>query len=784
MATNVTDPYTDLHDDESGKMVLASKSGYWDTVWEILNRKPYLVNCIPEERAWAVLHQAVWWKDAIAVKKILAVPGCDSELLTKNGLRPLDIETTAEIRKLLEQHIAHANGWEETPQGDLEEAKTKETPQADTVETKTKETLPVKHKFSKKAKKANKLISNGSKHSFKKEPPSANNEITNSKIVLPNVIKKTYEELVEESEQHTKVITKEAKSKNWKKLFSLLDKWKNLVNKTDPDTGMAPLHYAAEANDVEAVQKILYYPACDPAVKTAKTSSYGAGKTPVEITTSHVVEAAIRWKERKQLENHNDVPTFVSIHDSNLMLMRYTAKAMEESKGDICDDDLDIDELKIFPEMGSFIYNFINTGNANWKSAREAVAKEIHSFDATKKLKAPTTSEEFFIEVISHYTGSFYSEFNSKLRDQATDQMSKTSEYKVYAALANSLLFGNFLEPNEVWTKKTYRGMDLSNTDISKYTKGKEFAWLSLTSSSGKEGCAFKKNCKFIIDNSQSCEWSPRGISSISQIQSEDEYLYPCGAQFRVTKVEKKVGVTEIYIKLIDTPDPWIVDPIDTKDLENRTEKIKEEFKVLAGVRKELAEIGDKLKGTRQTIQANKDYEKQIIENKIRRFKIRKNEAYYCSICNYTCHYPCPESDTKEEGRCSVSGAVAEGHCEKCPQKCHFNSHKKVNFVNEIKSKCETKVNKKKKARFDSAKEMESETEELLAKEQNHFDATLLDILKKLGQWDVMALRFEKKLNAGQTPAKKDTGNMIRLYTEMKVDVKTIRMGLEEDQLN
>ena len=150
MATNVKDPYTDLHDDESGKMVLASKCGGWDTVWEILNRKPYLVNCIPEERAWAILHQAVWWKDAIAVKKILAVPGCDSELLTKNGLRPLDIKTTAEIRKLLEQHIAQVNGWEEKPQIYLAGANKKETPQGDPAKTNKKGTLFSNNEVSKK----------------------------------------------------------------------------------------------------------------------------------------------------------------------------------------------------------------------------------------------------------------------------------------------------------------------------------------------------------------------------------------------------------------------------------------------------------------------------------------------------------------------------------------------------------------------------------------------------------------------------------------------------------
>ena len=51
---------TEISDEDSTEMVLASKNGHWDTVWTILDKKPYLVNSIPKERAWAVLHQAVW----------------------------------------------------------------------------------------------------------------------------------------------------------------------------------------------------------------------------------------------------------------------------------------------------------------------------------------------------------------------------------------------------------------------------------------------------------------------------------------------------------------------------------------------------------------------------------------------------------------------------------------------------------------------------------------------------------------------------------------------------
>ena len=64
-------------------MVLAAKCRRWSEVYAILDRKPYLVNCIPEERAWAALHQAAWWGDKHAVDRLLRYPSCDSEVKTK-----------------------------------------------------------------------------------------------------------------------------------------------------------------------------------------------------------------------------------------------------------------------------------------------------------------------------------------------------------------------------------------------------------------------------------------------------------------------------------------------------------------------------------------------------------------------------------------------------------------------------------------------------------------------------------------------------------------------------
>ena len=65
------------------KMVLAAKNGKWSEVFPILDEKKYLINCIPEERAWAALHQAVWWNNMPNVQRLLKYPSCDSQVKTK-----------------------------------------------------------------------------------------------------------------------------------------------------------------------------------------------------------------------------------------------------------------------------------------------------------------------------------------------------------------------------------------------------------------------------------------------------------------------------------------------------------------------------------------------------------------------------------------------------------------------------------------------------------------------------------------------------------------------------
>ena len=90
-------------------MVYSAKHGKWDIVWEILDTKPHLINCIPSDRAWSVLHQAVWKNDVITVHKLLSYPACDPEIKTKLdktndsgiGKKPIDLAKCENIKAML-----------------------------------------------------------------------------------------------------------------------------------------------------------------------------------------------------------------------------------------------------------------------------------------------------------------------------------------------------------------------------------------------------------------------------------------------------------------------------------------------------------------------------------------------------------------------------------------------------------------------------------------------------------------------------------------------------------
>lgn len=108
------DIQSDNEDVES--MVEAAKYNRWNTVYEILNRKPYLINCIPEDRAWSALHQAVYYENENIVSKLLDYKTCDAIVKSKqcrddqlpSSSTPIDLAKSKrnnDIEILLKQHI-------------------------------------------------------------------------------------------------------------------------------------------------------------------------------------------------------------------------------------------------------------------------------------------------------------------------------------------------------------------------------------------------------------------------------------------------------------------------------------------------------------------------------------------------------------------------------------------------------------------------------------------------------------------------------------------------------
>ena len=80
--------YIDKESREIDYLLSCARSGKWSEVWKIIGtpsrpRKSYLINVIPEQRRWGVLHQAVYQNNVQSVRRLLRFPQCESEIKTK-----------------------------------------------------------------------------------------------------------------------------------------------------------------------------------------------------------------------------------------------------------------------------------------------------------------------------------------------------------------------------------------------------------------------------------------------------------------------------------------------------------------------------------------------------------------------------------------------------------------------------------------------------------------------------------------------------------------------------
>ena len=131
---------------------------------------------------------------------------------------------------------------------------------------------------------------------------------------------------------------------------------------------------------------------------------------------------------------------------------------------------------------------------------------------------------------------AFYPELNELfLSLQRGKDIQTNLELGVYALLLNTLLM-YWGDEIQAFTGTTYRGVILTPQDVTELVKDYEFVSLNFMSCSRREDSPKyeKAECMFVIDNSAKCLWSPKLIGKFSAKADETEYLYPCGARFKV----------------------------------------------------------------------------------------------------------------------------------------------------------------------------------------------------------------------------------------------------------
>ena len=93
-------------------MIECAESGYWNNVFEFLDTNPILINQIPTDKEWGVLHWAAYTNNFIAVSRLIKYSTCDTTLRANtpgelDGNRPVDLTQLPDLESLLQnQYIS------------------------------------------------------------------------------------------------------------------------------------------------------------------------------------------------------------------------------------------------------------------------------------------------------------------------------------------------------------------------------------------------------------------------------------------------------------------------------------------------------------------------------------------------------------------------------------------------------------------------------------------------------------------------------------------------------
>ena len=367
-----------------------------------------------------------------------------------------------------------------------------------------------------------------------------------------------------------------AKKGNFAKALCILRSYPFIVNCIPTNSNWGLIHYAAFSNDFDVVKAILDSPKCDPSLCTTEVRDgiLQGSCTAYDIAQVERVKTLILGQQQRKLEEKGQpsLQTCVSFCYENDIKVESIILVLKCFSNVLYPLTLQSRESLIYSNLMLDIFRFIDTGE-NWKRARREISLQLQSFDLRDASFLATGQDNGDImDDISEAKGDFYSRviqlynrydntnYDSKFhfalnRSLSTDNYIASSfsledlALLAYGVLLNSILmyWGELYTTGET----TYRGVYLSDKELSLYREGCTFTWFGFNSC-----CLTRENAHgnviFVIDNRHTSVYGAKVVSSTKYFTLSNHYLYPSGVQFRVDRVHKESFGSTICVHLED----------------------------------------------------------------------------------------------------------------------------------------------------------------------------------------------------------------------------------------
>ena len=490
---------------EVHELITNAKFGRFAKVWAVLEKTPHFINCIPEVRPFGILHQAAFLRNKSAVIKALSYPQCNPFIQTNQdadnkfgkGRTADELNVNEEIQNII---------------------------------------LEAQQKYKLRIGTSKHLRENG-------------DYLTRDRDAIDS-------------------IAKFIETDDWENIHGVLKCSPHLINVVIPSTELTILHQVVIDNSLDLVTQMLDYPASNPYVETGESElhRYDAGKTPGELTEDVKIIDVINEKKDEMTRNYLSLPNIVLPWQASASLIAFFSSVLEDYQSILCPNGM-LATNQDLRSLSKHVFLHMNRGS-NWVLAKREVAYQIRNFDIqfsnllesiaetqkTTEANALDGKRVFYSKLIQIYIGEskklIYHHFNRLFYEQfllGKDKTCNTNlELGLYALVLNALLL--HWDGLETYHGYTYREVYLEQSLQDKLVDGYEFSLINFLSCSVSEDTNYQTaNCMLKIDNSTICPWSPKLIGKFAATP-EQEYLYPCGARFKVTYSVRNC----ISLKLID----------------------------------------------------------------------------------------------------------------------------------------------------------------------------------------------------------------------------------------